>query len=102
MVDIPTVSPAVTDNDTNISIRATKRFAAWFRLRGDQENLTASKLGRKIIQEWIDRGSPMLDEDNRKEPLHWDPAISWEKIEAKKSSTSEPMAASPSHSGRRR
>jgi hypothetical protein len=92
----------MTENDTNISIRTTKRFAAWFLLRAEQENLTASKLGMALISAWIGRGSPMVTEGMHKAPLLWEKSTAWEKLAAKKLPASEPPEATHSRFQKRR
>ncbi len=94
----------MNENETNISIRATKRFAAWFRMRAAQENMTSSSLGFELLQQWIHNRSPMVTEGFTKEPLQWDPSVKWEQLAtkvARLSSVREPIPAEASPARRR-
>ena len=91
----------LAEGETNISIRVSKRFGAWFRHRAAQENFKAAPLGLAIIQDWIDRRSPFLNPNLRGEPLQWDPAINWENLPEKNTSSAEPRPA-PVPASRRR
>lgn len=71
------------DHETNISIRCTKRFRAWFAIRSQQENYTASSMGMALLNDWIERGSPMLTPGMTREPILWNEAIAWETMDPK-------------------
>lgn len=83
-------------DETNISIRTTKRFKAWFEVRANQENLTVSKLGWMLIHRWVVAGAPMLTEGMNAIPIEYEEGVAWEKMAPKKDTMQPRTARQPS------
>lgn len=87
------------NTETNITIRTTKRFRAWFVRRGEQENMTVSALRMAILQAWADNGAAVMTPGlTIQQVTRWNPEIAWESLvdaektpKAPKRATSQPF-----------